>query len=216
MKISDRVHSIELFHNRSYLIVDKRLTLIDTGFPGRANKILKYIKKIGRNESELELIILTHHHIDHRGSARKLKQLTHTKIAAHKEDVPYIEGRKFSSEDALTIESKITFLMADIFFRKENVEVDIELEDGDVISDLEIIHTPGHTKGSICLYDKAEKLIFTGDITMPQLGKMLRRNRYSYDWQKHLSSLMRIKEIDFKGFLPTDGKMFINHSYRLK
>jgi glyoxylase-like metal-dependent hydrolase (beta-lactamase superfamily II) len=215
MKITDRVYSIDLLSNRAYLIADYKLALIDTGYPGNANRIIKFIKKIGRDESELEFIILTHHHIDHRGSARVLKHLTQAKVAAHKIDIPFIEGRRRSFREVKHIEAKFMLWAGELLFGRESVRVDIELQGNDEIFGLRVIHTPGHTKGSICLYDKVDKIIFTGD-TMPlQLERIPRQNPYSYDWQAQLSSLRRLLDIDFCRFLPSDGKMVLNEAKKV-
>ncbi len=91
MEIVKDVYSIKLLFNHAFLITGKHLLLIDTGFPYQAKKIIRFIRAIGRGPEELSLIILTHHHIDHRGSARALKKLTGAKIAAHTDDTPFIE-----------------------------------------------------------------------------------------------------------------------------
>jgi len=105
--------------------------VVDPG--GGAKEILKEIKNAKLN---LKYIILTHSHIDHTFSALKIKQKTGAKILIHKEEKDFV---KFG---------------VDRFLKdKEKVKIG---EDS-----LEVIHTPGHTKGSICL--KGDNFIFTGD-----------------------------------------------------
>jgi hydroxyacylglutathione hydrolase len=75
-----------------FLLVDADLTLVDTGFKGRAGGILAQIKKLGYSVSDVARIIVTHHHIDHVGSLAELKRATGAKVIAHEADSPYIDG----------------------------------------------------------------------------------------------------------------------------
>ncbi len=216
MKITNRIYAINLFINRAYLIVEDKLILIDSGFPGSAHRIIKFIRSIGRNEKELKLIILTHYHIDHKGSARKLKSLTGAKIAAHVLDAPYIEGKIGAFRKVKNPFGKFFLFIAEILFLYERVKVDILLKDGDEINHLKVIHTPGHTMGSISLYDSIEKVIFSGDTMPPQLGKMgWSRNPYSVNSKMEKESLKKLMKLDFEKFLPTDGKMVLKDAKRV-
>jgi len=216
MKITDRIYAINLLTNRAYLIVGTKLMLIDTGFPGNAYKIVRFIKSIGRSEKELEFIILTHYHIDHKGSARRLKHLTNAKIAAHTLDTPYIEGRMGAFRKVKNPFGQFILLMAELLFWYERVKVDILLKDRDKINNLKIFHTPGHTMGSISLYDEVDKIIFPGDTIPPQLGKIKwKRNPYSLDPEMEQKSLKKLMKLDFEKFLPTDGRMVLKDAKKL-
>ena len=74
-----------------YLIYGDGITVIDTGFNGTEKLITGYIRSTGRDPSEIRLIILTHAHPDHTGSAKALRDLTGCTIAAHPLDAPSIE-----------------------------------------------------------------------------------------------------------------------------
>ena len=58
----------------------------------------------------------------------------------------------------------IVKVLMPLFFGSRPVEPDIQLNDGDTIAGLTSIHTPGHTPGSICLFDPASKILFVGDL----------------------------------------------------
>jgi glyoxylase-like metal-dependent hydrolase (beta-lactamase superfamily II) len=94
----------------------------------------KILKEIG--EKNLTCIILTHYHWDHTLAVSKIKEKTKTKILIHKNEKNFI---KFQVDQ----------------FLEGNEEIEIDKER------LKIIHTPGHTKGSICILGK--NFIFTGD-----------------------------------------------------
>ena len=95
MEIIPGIHWIEGINGNCYLIDGSELTLIDTGLPRKAKKILGYITGgLGRKPGDLKTIILTHCDNDHIGNAFELRNKTGAKIAAHSLDAEYIAGRK--------------------------------------------------------------------------------------------------------------------------
>jgi glyoxylase-like metal-dependent hydrolase (beta-lactamase superfamily II) len=95
LEVAPGIHWIEGINGNCYLLVDKEITLIDTGLPHKAKKILRYISdELHRAPSDLKMIVLTHCHVDHIGNARELRNLTGAKIAAHKDDAVYISGKR--------------------------------------------------------------------------------------------------------------------------
>lgn len=69
-------------------IAEKELTIIDTGFPGSARRIISFVRSLGRSAEEISLIIITHNHIDHAGGGvAELKRLTGARVAAHQGDL---------------------------------------------------------------------------------------------------------------------------------
>jgi glyoxylase-like metal-dependent hydrolase (beta-lactamase superfamily II) len=212
MKISEGIYAIPLFGNRAYLIAEKQLILIDTGMPFQARHILRFIKKIGRKPEELALIILTHHHIDHRGNARALQNLTRARIAAHKEDIPYIQGSKRSYRAHLPWWVKVFLFIADILFREEKVSVDDILSENDIVDGLQVIHSPGHTPGSITLYHPKRKILFCGDTAPYTLGKLKKPNPYTADHKKEMASIRKLAEIECQCLLPNDCNMVLENA----
>ena len=154
----------------SYLIYGDMITLIDTGVAGCERQIFEYIRNTGRDPSETALIILTHSHPDHIGSARTIQKVTGCSIAAHPSERTWIEDiglqkreRPVPGFDSLTGSS---------------VKVDHALNDGDTIEpdetgtgEILVIHTPGHSKGSISLFMGREGALFSGD-AVPVTGDM--------------------------------------------
>ena len=100
MEIVEGIHRVDeasanMAHANVYLVINgKELTVIDTGTPGNAQKIVKYIQKIRYQPTDVKTIILTHFHMDHMGSAKELKDLTNAKLAVHQEDADYVSGKK--------------------------------------------------------------------------------------------------------------------------
>ena len=145
------------------MLVDKeRLTLVDGGLPGAGKKILNYIVSIGRDPSELERVIVTHGHPDHTGSLNRLVQVAGATIMAHPADTRRdgkTEFRRLHYPGQLPpLDWNAPFL--------RRIPVHELIEDGQVLpvlGGLEVMHTPGHTPGSVCLYLKDRQALFTGD-----------------------------------------------------
>jgi hydroxyacylglutathione hydrolase len=156
------IHQIEGVRGaNSYLVQHgSDRTVIDTGMPGNEKKILEYAHRLGVEPANLKFIILTHPDIDHSGSVAELKSLTGAKVAIHELDAPRLAGEKKLKEVRGPLGA--VFGVMSVFMRFTPVRPDILLRDSDNILDLKVIHTPGHTDGSICLF-REDEAIFVGD-----------------------------------------------------
>lgn len=95
MEIVEGIHQVDGVNANVYLLIDgEELTVVDTGMPKSAEKILNYIHKINRQPSNISKILLTHCHIDHVGSAYELKRITNAKVGVHQEDADFVSGKK--------------------------------------------------------------------------------------------------------------------------
>ncbi|MBI5892668.1 MAG: MBL fold metallo-hydrolase [Deltaproteobacteria bacterium] len=142
-----------------YIIADeitKDALCIDPG--GDVDDIIEVIKN---NDLKLKYIVNTHGHFDHIGGNEMLKQKTGARLAIHKDDAALLKD---------AIEQAAFFGIKS----KNSPEPDILLKHGDALKlgnmDVKIIHTPGHTKGGICLFIPApagckqgNDTLFTGD-----------------------------------------------------
>ncbi len=101
-------------------------------------------------------IILTHRHCDHIGGIRHLKALVKdAEYLAHESDAEAIQnGEKLSTGSTMW---QIPVVPVDVTWLKDGDIIDL----GEV--KLEVIHTPGHTIGSMCLYERASRSLFSGD-----------------------------------------------------
>lgn len=139
---------IGLYGSNCYILGDDgEGVVIDPGVD--AGEILRTAEK---NSLKIKFIILTHGHIDHICHMDKLRDLTGAEVAVHKADSdtfsnPVLNGSVLTGQD-------ISFRDADIFLKEGDV-----LEVGSL--KLNIIHTPGHTPGGICI--KVGNNVFTGD-----------------------------------------------------
>src|SRR5664280_954393 len=108
----------------------------------------------------IKTIVLTHHHMDHTGSLYELKKITNAEVAAYKDDVDIISGEKPSSDPIYM--RFVSRLMA-TFTSYKFIKPDIGLQENDMVDNYRVIHTPGHTPGSIALYNSDNGVIFVGD-----------------------------------------------------
>jgi hydroxyacylglutathione hydrolase len=162
MKIADRVHRIDGVRIANAYLVDSAdgLILVDTGMPGSTKRILNYVRQIGHQPTDIKYIFLTHADIDHIGSAADLKKATGAKIIIHAEDAPILSGKAIRP----TIKGlmKLIYPFFTRLLRFHPADPDIILNDNFVLAGLQIIHTPGHSAGSMCLYSPG-KFIMVGD-----------------------------------------------------
>lgn len=139
------------------LLKEKGVSLIDAPFP--ASKLIDEIKKYG----ELENIFLTHAHFDHTLALPSLlKEWPNAKVFLSEEDFYYFEDHGVHTKEQLM--GFDPFFLSrygeDIASLPQKVEL---IKDGDEINGLQVIATPGHTKGSVCYYDKEDGVLFSGD-----------------------------------------------------
>lgn len=183
-----------------YLLVGDKLTLVDTGFKGRTSQILKNVKQLGFSPSEIDRIIITHHHADHIGSLATLKEITGATVLAHPADAPYIDGRLPQPGPArATSFDQIIHLLGRLFPPAPST-VDQVVNDGDVLpilGGLHILHTPGHTLGSICLFLPEERVLIAGDVLANRFGLGLPSKAFTVDMEQEVNSIKRLASLDF-------------------
>ena len=204
MEIVPGIHQVDGVNGNCFIIVRDELTIIDTGMPKNSTKIVKYIQDIlKRKPTDIETIVLTHFHIDHVGDAGDLKKLSGAKVAIHEADADYVAGKKTPPVPGGGMGIIVKVLMP-LFFRSKPVEPDIQINDGDTIAGLTAIHTPGHTPGSICLFDPASKILFVGDL-LRFTGNKIDIGPLPLDSGEVQQSIDKIAALDFDIMLSGHG-----------
>jgi len=151
--------------NVYFLVSDNGLILIDTGLPGNGRRITEQIEKGGYSVKDLKTIVLTHSHMDHAGSAAEIISITGAKVWAHSIEKPYIEQTKQLPYRGIMRRATM-WLGNKLIYKLKPVKVDKELAEGDMPEGepgFRVLHTPGHTPGSICLYSESRKILICGD-----------------------------------------------------
>ena len=138
--------------NNCYIIFDeesKKSIIIDAP-PDSLPVVRTYINN---NDLSVEYIILTHGHIDHIAHAEKLRAETKATLLLHEKDHYWIEPPKYMLD---LVAGDYIMFVPDIC-PKSNEKYFVGKYE------FEIIHTPGHTEGGICIYFKDNNLLFSGD-----------------------------------------------------
>lgn len=143
--------------NCHLVVGDEGCVLVDTGVPGSQRRIERALKAQGRGFPDVRLIVVTHAHLDHAGSAARLRELTGAPIAAHAGDLAHYQQREPMTYCATGWISGLFFRTGIIVQPYRPFTPDILLADGQVL-DLapyglagRVRPTPGHTAGSVSL-----------------------------------------------------------------
>lgn len=165
-----RVSILPLGLVNAHLIHDsKKAILVDAGLPGTERHVAKALSEIGLIFSDIQLIVITHAHVDHAGNATTLKALSGAPMVAHADDLPYYRRDKPMMFCATGWFGKL-FIKTGLMFEPYTAfEPDVLLTHGEAL-DLSVygfngsvVHTPGHNQGSLSvLLDNKSALV--GDL----------------------------------------------------
>jgi glyoxylase-like metal-dependent hydrolase (beta-lactamase superfamily II) len=202
MLIAEGIHKVDGVRvSNAYLVeIADGLMAVDTGMRGNTGHILTAVEALGRKPEDLRVIVLTHWHMDHMGSAAELRRRTGAKVAIHEVDAPILAGGQLPPKGRRLM-GLIMRLM-----RVEHLRADVELHDGDELGGFRIVHVPGHTAGSVMLF--RDGVAFTGDALLGDgHGHILPPNAsLSLDPAQATASAEEIKSLRPSLVLPGHGR----------
>jgi glyoxylase-like metal-dependent hydrolase (beta-lactamase superfamily II) len=165
-----------------YIIGREKATIIDTGIGNRLNPIFPQLEQLSIKAENIDKVVLTHAHHDHFMGVYLIVERANPTIYIHEEDARYIGGG----------------LKREIIQLVEEDLIQTELES------LEVYWTPGHTRGSICLYEPKKKILYSGDTVFPE-GGFGRFDGESGSLKSIINSIKKLSGLDVKAIMPGHG-----------
>jgi glyoxylase-like metal-dependent hydrolase (beta-lactamase superfamily II) len=223
MRIADKVEMLEINGMGSVIYPvltwdDNNLVLIDAGFPGQTDAIVHAIANVGFEAGLLTHIIITHQDMDHIGCVLDLLKLAPAaQVLAHTDEAPYINGSKVPVKLAALLEQYDNLpddrkKWCDNFkegYANRKIILSRMLSGGDVLpvcGNIEVVHTPGHTPGHICLFLRESGVMVCGDALNVKDGKLSGPNpQHTYDMELGLKSVEKIKILPFHAVVTYHG-----------
>jgi len=185
------VHMADTYSN-TFLLLDQRLILIDTGTADAGPKVLDYLKNIRMKPSDLGTIFVTHTHPDHVGGLAAIKHGSPAKVASSRVEAEFI-ARKRVYDGPPGIQ------------RHPGTIVDVPLDDGQVHDGLRMIFTPGHTRGSMSLLDETRSFCIAGDAVNNESGLRPMPDQYNVDPAQHRESIKKLAKFHFENVVMGHG-----------
>lgn len=209
MKITASIHIVPGVIGNSYLLVDPDgLTLIDTGIPGSAIKILNFIKRLGYAKRDLNRILLTHADWDHAGGLAMLKRATGARVYASMYEARAVASGRFPrSLKTDNILYKPIFALAESVGRISPAHVDEHLSDGQVLpvlDGLSVVDTKGHTPGHMSFFAPSAGILFSGDSILSRKDRLV-GSHGSVTWDQEKANASVLKQLALRARIVCSG-----------
>ncbi|MDF1592886.1 MAG: MBL fold metallo-hydrolase [Desulfobacterales bacterium] len=199
MKIFDQLYgflweSMTVNNCNTYFIDGPTRILIDPGHLDLFGHVKTGLKNLGVKVEDIGMVICTHAHPDHIEAVR-LFQKTPARIAIHETEWQFIQGMKKQ-------------IMAAFGFDPDSMAPELFLKEGAISInglDFHILHTPGHSPGSVSLYWPEHKVLFTGDLIFKEgVG---RTDLPGGDGKLLKKSIKRLADLEIEWLLPGHGEI---------
>ena len=194
VEVGEGLHAVRLIGSNAFVIVDDELTLIDGGHRGSITMLRAYLRRIGHDLDHITRIVCTHGHPDHIGGVGEIAAASGAQVLMHPADM---ERLRIGLREVFNGRPTPGAIIAYLTQAPSDVA---PLADGDLIpalGGLRVIHTPGHTPGSICLYSETRRLVIVGDILQRMRGVVTYPNYiFTDDMDLARRSIARLAELD--------------------
>ncbi|WXG39930.1 MAG: MBL fold metallo-hydrolase [Candidatus Freyarchaeum deiterrae] len=184
------------FDSNTFLIRDnesEELTVIDAGSGFFFDRLIRRITQEGLNPQKITRVILTHVHFDHSGGLINFVKEYSPKVLVFHLEADSIE--KGGNGLLLAENFGVEFTPTKVHQRMQEGEI---IKAGSL--NLTVLNTPGHTLGSICLYDEDKKVLFSGDTVFSQ-GSFGRVDFPTGDSRQMVQSLIQLSKLDVEYLL---------------
>ena len=190
------------------------LTIVDAGLMGKGVYKIESIQKLGLGLSDVKRVIMTHTHLDHIGCLKEIMNaIPHAELWVHT-----IEAEPLEKGDERTVYGMDMFQsMCQAQYGIEpgafSFKVDRKLEGGETLEmgDMawEAIHIPGHSQGSIALYNQQGKILIPGDVVYADYA-IGRFDLHEANGPQLKDSLMVLAELEVDVLLPGHNRIVEN------
>lgn len=187
-----------------FVFKGEKTVLIDTGDIMGWTETERVLEESGVCLSEVDLIVSTHSHGDHIGGNHFIQERSGCSIAMHRIDRSFIENLDDWSTWWRFFHQKGKFFRVD-----QSLENDDRIDLGEGIS-LQVIHTPGHASGGICLYEESSQFLISADALweggdMGVINTIIEGNIAPFLAE---ASLQRLSKLKVKKVFPGHGRPF--------
>jgi glyoxylase-like metal-dependent hydrolase (beta-lactamase superfamily II) len=176
-RITDQVYRLEDRFVNLYVLDLGKIVLVDTGTRKAEDLIRRGLHELGKDVEDIAVLLLTHHHVDHVGTAAVWKRESRAQVDLHRMDAPVAARRERRRMHGATPSMQVIAALMGLFtpfMRGPPLETDRLLDGGEVLDLLgqpvEVIHVPGHTRGSCAFYLRDAGVLFAGDAVNGRRG----------------------------------------------
>ena len=218
--MSVSIHPITLGFDHCYVIQSEGVIMIDGGAPKQAKGFMEAIERLSVKPEDIQLIVITHGHWDHFGSAKDIKEITGAKIAMHRQEKDWLERSLRPlppGPPGVTAWGRILIRMVALYMPLVDIpttDVDIVLGDeGLSLAEYgipgRVLHTPGHSSGSVSVLLETGDA-FVGDLAMNQFPLRFSPGLpiFAEDLQKVRESWKLLLDQGAETIYPAHGKPF--------
>jgi hydroxyacylglutathione hydrolase len=211
------IHPIKLGIDHCYIIRDAGCIMVDGGSPGQAEGFRQALAGLSLKPRDIQLIVLTHGHWDHIGSAQAIQALTGARLALHRQEKDWLEQSRMPVPPGVTAWGRIFGQIMALFMPLVHIapaKVDVVLGD-EALSLAEygipgkIMATPGHSRGSVSIVLETGDA-FVGDLAMGEFPLRLSPGLpiFAEDMQQVRQSWRSLLDAGVKTIYPAHGTPF--------